>query len=451
MSQNFVINKGLNIRLAGEAPLKTITLPMASLFALQPDDFKNLDPKLLVKAGDEVEAGSPLFYDRKNESIKISSPVSGEVVDIVRGDKRKILSVNILADKTTRYKSFHVPGPNNSSRDEIIAALLASGIWAMIRQRPFGTIANPVDQPKSIFVSAFDTNPLAPDYSYLLNENFEDLQAGLSVLKALTTGPLHFNIHNSQSNDQVFSRLKDVVINEFSGPHPAGNIGTQIHHIDPLNKAEVIWYVNPQDVIIIGRLFSKGIYDARKTVVVAGSQVDQPQYYSTLAGTTIKEMLTHSGLKPGAVRIISGSVLSGRKIPADGFLGFYDAQLTVIPEGDQPEFMGWLAPGLKKFSISRTFFSWMKPGQVHDLDTNMHGEERPFVMTGEYEKVFPMNIYPVQLLKSILIEDIEMMEKLGIYEVVEEDFALCEVICTSKIKSQDIISRGIEIMQKEFS
>lgn len=450
MSRNYVINKGLNIRLAGEAPLITTPVPVASLIALQPDDFKSLDPKLMVKPGEEVEAGSPLFYDRKNEDIKICSPVSGEVVEIVRGDKRKILSVNILADKNIRYKTFKVPDLSANVRDEIIAALLESGVWSVIRQRPFGTIAKPTDQPKAIYISAFDTNPLAPDYSYILKEYLEDLQAGFDVLKKLTEGPLHLNINSNQANDPLFSNLKHVQINQFSGPHPAGNIGTQVHYINPINKAEVIWYVNPQDVIIIGRLFKKGIYDARKMVVVAGSQVQHPQYYSTITGTAVKDMLECSGLKSGTSRLISGSVLSGRKIQPDGFLGFYDAQLTIIPEGDHPEFMGWLAPGLKKFSISRTFFSWMKPGKIHELDTNMHGEERPFVMTGEYEKVFPLNIYPVQLLKSILIEDIDMMEKLGIYEVVEEDFALCEVICTSKIKSQEIISRGIAIMQKEF-
>jgi Na+-transporting NADH:ubiquinone oxidoreductase subunit A len=275
-------------------------------------------------------------------------------------------------------------------------------------------------------------------------------QTGLDALQQLTTGKIHLNVNANTAPTRAFSEAQKVQINTISGPHPAGNVGVQIHHIDPINKGEVVWYINPQDVVIIGKLFDEGLFDATRILAVTGSQVNNPKYYKTIVGSSIKNMLTEAGLKKGDNRIISGSILSGSQIPADGYLGFYDSQITVIPEGNQYEFMGWLAPGFDKFSVSRTFFSWLTPNKKHDLNTNLHGEERPFVMTGQYEKVFPMDIYPVQLLKSILIEDIDMMEKLGIYEVIEEDFALCELVCTSKIKSQEIIRRGLDMVRKEF-
>jgi Na+-transporting NADH:ubiquinone oxidoreductase subunit A len=277
-----------------------------------------------------------------------------------------------------------------------------------------------------------------------------DFQTGLDALKKLTDGTIHLNVR-SGSTAVVFMQAKGVQLNNISGPHPAGNVGTQIHHIDPLNKGETVWYINPQDVLIIGRLFNEGRFDASRVIALTGSSVNDPKYYKTIIGCAVKHKLDDGGLKGGEHRIISGNVLTGKQISAYGYLGFYDTQLTVIPEGHEFEFMGWLAPGFNKFSMSRAFFSWLKPNKKHELDTNLHGEERPFVVTGEYEKVFPMDIYPVHLLKSILVEDIDMMEKLGIYEVVEEDFALCEVVCTSKIKSQEIIRRGLDIVRRELS
>jgi len=325
-------------------------------------------------------------------------------------------------------------------------------LWPLIRQRPFGTIAKPTEIPKSIFISSFDTNPLAPDIDFIMQEgNQETFQTGLNALLKLTNGKTHLNINGSKEASSIFSNSKGVIINKFSGPHPAGNVGVQIHHLDPVNKGEVVWYVNPQDVLVIGKLFSEGRYDASRIIALTGSQVSNPKYYKTIIGSSVKSIIGDGGLKAGENRIISGNVLSGSQIQEDGFLGYYDTQITVIPEGHESEFMGWLAPGLEKFSMSRTFFSWLNSKKKYNLNTNLHGEERPFVVTGQYEKVFPMDIYPVQLLKSILIEDIEMMEQLGIYEVVEEDFALCEFVCTSKIKSQEIIRRGIDIIQKELN
>ncbi|NGY37015.1 Na(+)-translocating NADH-quinone reductase subunit A [Flavobacterium sp. XN-5] len=451
MSEYIKIKRGLNLKLIGEAAKSVLELPVAEIFAIKPKDFVGLTPKLLVKVGTNVLAGTKLFYDKNNENILFCSPVSGEVIEIIRGEKRVILEIKILADREIKHLLFNKSNPNQLSRKEIVEQLLDSGIWTFIRQRPYGTIAKPSENPKAIFISAFDTNPLAPDNDFIMSGKESHFQTGIDALKKLTTGKTHLNVKANSSPAATFGQTQNVQINNISGPHPAGNIGVQIHHIDPINKGEVVWYINPQDVVIIGKLFDKGIFDAARTIAVTGSQIIKPQYYKTIVGSSIKNILADTGLKKGDNRIISGSILSGSKVPADGFLGFYDSQITVIPEGNQYEFMGWLKPGFDKFSMSRTFFSWLSPNKQHDLNTNLHGEERPFVMTGQYEKVFPMNIYPVQLLKSILIEDIDMMEKLGIYEVAEEDFALCELVCTSKIKSQEIIRHGLDMVRKEFS
>lgn len=435
----------------GEAVKSVQDIPIADIFVIKPNDFIGLTPKLLVKVGDNLLAGTPIFYNKNNEAIKICSPVSGEVVEILRGEKRVILEIKILADRQIKYAPFLKSNLNDLRREEVVEKILSCGAWPFIRQRPYGVIANPSESPKSIFISAFDSNPMAPDNDFIMSGKEVDFQTGLDALKKLTDGKIHLNVQLKPTAASVFSNAKNVQINKISGPHPAGNIGIQIHHIDPVNKGETVWYINPQDVLIIGKLFNEGIFDATRTIALTGSQVNNPKYYKTIVGCSIKNILADSGLKKKENRIISGNILSGHKIPTDGYLGFYDSQITVIPEGHEFEFMGWLVPGFNKFSMSRTFFSWLTPDKKYDLNTNMHGEERPFVMTGQYEKVFPMDIYPVHLLKSILIEDIDMMEKLGIYEVIEEDFALCEFVCTSKIKSQEIIRNGLDIVRREFS
>ena len=451
MSIYIKIKKGLDIKLAGDAGKEISDLPMPGTFAIKPPDFIGITPLLLVKQGDEIQAGTPLFCDKNNEAVLFCSPVSGEVIDILRGEKRKILEIKILADKEISYVDFGKSNPADLNREAIIQALLNGGVWPFIRQRPLGIIANPNDTPKSIFISAFDSSPLAPDYDFMLQGQGEAFQTGLTALQKLTTGKVHLNIKAGAAADTVFSNAKGVQLNTIAGPHPAGNVGVQIHHIDPVNKGDIVWCVNPQDVCIIGKLFLLGKLDASRIIALTGSQVMRPKYYKTLTGSSVKNIIADGGLKNGVSRVISGNVLTGQQITADGFLCFYDSQLTIIPEGHEPEFMGWLKPGFDKLSMSRTFFSWLTPNKKHGVNTNLHGEERPFVITGEYEKVFPMDIYPVQLLKSILIEDIEMMENLGIYEVVEEDFALCEFICTSKIESQDIIRKGLDIIRKELS
>jgi len=278
----------------------------------------------------------------------------------------------------------------------------------------------------------------------------ELFQKGLDYITQLTSGKTHLNIDGNTNPATVFTGAKGVEINKISGAHPSGNVGIQVHHINPINKGEVIWYLQPQDVIAIARLFTEGKYDVSRIVALAGSQVKKPKYYRTIAGATISNLLADN-ITEGDNRIISGDILTGQHIEVNGTLGFYDTTITVIEEGKEQEFLGWILPGLHKFSASKTFLSWLTPSKKYTLNANMHGEERAYVMTGEYEKVLPMDIFPAHLIKACMIEDIELMENLGIYEVSPEDFALCEFVCTSKIEVQTIIRNALELVRKENS
>jgi Na+-transporting NADH:ubiquinone oxidoreductase subunit A len=451
MGKQISIRRGYDIKLKGAAEKSTTDLPTSDIIAIKPPDFMAVIPKLLVEPGDEVLAGQALFFDKDRPNLRFPSPVSGEVAEIVRGAKRRILEVRILADrKETRYAKFPKEDPAKLDRAKVIQQLLDSGCWHYIRQRPFSIIADSVDVPKAIFVSCFDSAPLAPDMAYIIGQEKENFQAGLQVLSVLANGNLQLGIRANGAGltENDLGGISSDNIHQFKGPHPAGNVGIQIHHVAPIQPGEKVWFVQPQDVTIIGRLFLEGRYRADRIVALTGSCVKQPQYFRACTGQGL-ESIVGDQLNAENCRIIQGNVLTGKKSSAADFLSFYTNQITVIPEGDQPEFLGWLLPGLKKLSLSRTYFSWLAPNRVYDLDTNMHGEERAFVMTGQYDKVLPMNIMPVMLLKSILARDIERMEQLGIYEVAEEDFALCEFVCTSKIEVQKIISEGLEYMQTE--
>jgi Na+-transporting NADH:ubiquinone oxidoreductase subunit A len=328
--------------------------------------------------------------------------------------------------------------------------MLKSGIWPFVRQKPYDIVANPTDMPKAIFISAFNSAPLTIDNDFALYGMDELFQKGLDYITQLSSGKTHLNIDGNTNSSTVFTGAKGVVINKISGAHPAGNVGIQVHHIDPINKGEVVWYLQPQDVIAIARLFTEGKYDVSRIVALAGSQVKKPKYYRTIAGATIANLLSDN-INEGDNRIISGDILTGQHIDINGTLGFYDTTMTVIEEGKEQEFLGWILPGLHKFSASKTFLSWLTPSKKYTLNANMHGEERAYVMTGEYEKVLPMDIFPAHLIKACMIEDIELMENLGIYEVSPEDFALCEFVCTSKIEVQTIIRNALELVRKENS
>lgn len=452
ISKVIKLRKGLNIPLAGEAEKILNTPSRSGVYALNPPDFHGLTPKLLIKEGDKLKAGSPIFYDKYNEEIMFTSPVSGVFSKLVRGEKRRILEIHITPDDTDEYIDFGAGDPLRMSREEIVNKLVKSGLWPMIIQRPYSVIANPQDKPRDIFVSAFSTVPLAPDNDFVVNGQEDAFQTGLNVLTKLTDGNVNLSVHCQLNTSKAFLEAKNVEIYCFKGKHPAGNVGIQIHHINPINKGDIVWHADIQAVIMMGRLFQTGTYDARKVVVHVGTEALNQRYYRVINGAGIKAF-TANNINQGSkneLRFISGDVLSGTEISPDGFVGFYDNMITVIPEGDKRDFIGWALPQLNKYSASRTFLSFLNPWKKYNINTNLNGGERPFVITGQYEKVLPMDILPVHLIKSILIKDIDMMEKLGIYEVAPEDFALCEFVCTSKTEVQTIVRQGLDLIRKEF-
>jgi Na+-transporting NADH:ubiquinone oxidoreductase subunit A len=449
MSKVINLKRGLDIRLKGEAEKVFGSMTEADQVALKPTDFPGFSPKILVKAGQQVKAGEPVFLDKYNPEILITAPISGEVLAINRGERRKVLEIVIQADGKNTSVDFLKANPESLSRDEIKDQLKISGLWPFLKQRPYGTVAKPESTPSNIFISGFDSSPLAPDYEFLLKGRTAEFQTGINVLSKLTDGKIHVGIRPDQANG-FFSGIKNIEITQFSGPHPAGNVGIQIHHISPVCKGDLIWTINPQEVIFIGRLFEKGKIDFTKVIAVTGSEVSSPKYYQVIHGTSLASLLKNTTKHEIKERIISGNVLTGAQVGADGFLGFFDQHVTVIPEGDYYEFLGWAMPRLNKFSISHSYFSWLNPKKTYKADSNLNGEERAYVMTGQYEKVLPMDILPVFLMKAIIANDLDKMEQLGIYEVIEEDLALCEYVCTSKTEVQRILREGINLMIKEL-
>tara|TARA_B110001469_G_scaffold125934_1_gene142360 strand:+ start:20845 stop:22200 length:1356 start_codon:yes stop_codon:yes gene_type:complete len=450
MSNDIRIKKGLDIKLVGEAALTKSDAIKSNFYSVKPEDFHGLTPKLLVKTGAKVQAGEPIFYDKSNESVQFVSPVSGEVVEILRGEKRRILEIKIQADKTQTFLDHQKLEVESAKAEEIKAKLLASGCWPFIMQRPYDVIANPENTPKGIFVSAYASAPLAADYDFVLTGKKAELQAAVTALSKLTTGSIHVSV--SKDSHSPFTNLEDVVTHNVSGPHPSGNVGTLINKIDPINKGEVVWTVTPQDLVIIGELLLTGKFNAERIVALAGSGIKEPRYLVTKIGSEIATMVYDRGIEKDAhVRIISGNVLSGKEIKPDGYLGYYSNVVTVIPEGDDYEFFGWNKPVFDKVSTSRALtFSWMTPNKKFDLNTNTNGEHRAFVLTGTYEEVFPLDIFPMQILKACMYQDLDEMEALGMYEVAPEDFALTEFVCVSKQPHQKIIREGLDLMLKEI-
>ena len=451
MEKIIKLRKGLDIKIEG-VPDHSLNAPTVAYrkYAVKPVDFYGMQPKLSVQEGDRVLAGSPLFYDKKNPKITVSSPVSGVVTEIVYGDRRVIREIRIEADEKIEYKSFEPLKPEDFTEENVKERLLEAGLWAYIHQRPYDIPANPDSRPRSIHISAFDTAPLAPDLDIVVHGQENFFQAGIDALKKLTDGKLYLGVHRTKTASNVYNECKNVDICVFDGVHPCGNVGIQIHHTQPVNKGETVWYVHPQDVVIMGRLLLKGVYDATKIVSVGGSEVLHTGYHKILAGLNVqyllKDNLKESELEP---RVVSGNVLTGTSIGVSGYLGAYDHGISVIPEGKRFRFMGWMTPGINLYSYSRTFFAWLFRQRRYRIDTNLNGGERAFVLTGQFEKVLPMDIYPMQLIKACLAEDIEKMEDLGIYEVSPEDFALCEYIDASKTEIQQIIRKGLELVRKE--
>jgi len=449
MSKDIRIKKGLDIKLIGEAENTTKDTSLSSTYAIKPDDFHGITPKLIAKEGAVVKAGQALFYAKNDERILFPSPVSGKVVEIERGARRKVLAIKIAADATNEHTDFGVKKPSDLSSEEIKEHLFLSGCWPFIKQRPFDVVANPNQAPKAIFVSAYVTAPLAADLSYTLNGKSLEIKTALEVLTKLTEGKVHVSVGKKEAS--IFSDVPSgVELHNVSGPHPAGNVGTQIAKVDPINKGEVVWIVKPQDLVVIGELFLTGRLNLERTIALTGSKMNTPHYVTAIAGAMISDVVGDN-LNNDNTRVISGNVLTGEQVDTDGFLGYYDNQITAIPEGDDYEFFGWNKPVFDKISPSRALtFSWLNPKKKYDLDTNTNGEHRAFVITGSYENVFPLDIYPMQLLKAFMYKDLDEMEALGGYEVAPEDFALTEFICVSKQPHQKIIREGLDLMKEEL-
>jgi Na+-transporting NADH:ubiquinone oxidoreductase subunit A len=449
MSKDIKIKKGLNINLVGEAEKSTENAIISNFYCVRPEDFHSIKPKLVAKEGTKVKAGETLFYNKEIEDMKFVSPVSGEVVEIQRGPKRRIDAIKVQADKTQSFQE-HGTFDMNSSAEEIKAHLLASGCWPFIKQRPYDVIANPGNAPKGIFISGYASAPLAADLDYTLKGKEKELQAAVTALSKLTEGQVHISV--GKNSDSPLAGLDNVQVHKVSGPHPSGNVGTLINKIDPVNKGETVWTLGAQDLVIIGELLLTGKFNAERIIAFAGSSVQKPRYFKTKIGSEVATMIYDHGIeKDSNDRIISGNVLTGKQIGPDGYLDYYSNLLTVIPEGDDYEFFGWTKPIFNKISPTRALtFSWLNPKKKYDLNTNTNGEHRAFVVTGSYEDVFPMDIYPMQILKACMYNDLDEMEALGMYEVAPEDFALTEFICVSKQPHQQIIREGLDLMLKEI-
>ncbi len=447
-----VLKKGYDIHLEGEIEQTTIEDRYPSRVAVQPQNFLGLMPipKMLIEEGAVVKAGDSLFFDKKMPDIKFAAPVSGEVVSITRGAKRAITEVVILADKEQQYRDFESFDLEANSREELVSYLLESGLWPMFRQRPFNVPADPKVTPRDIFVSTFDTAPLAPDNNLVVAGRESDFQKGLDILNKLTTGKVYLSLDARSEAEPApaFFNAEEVEKRFFHGKHPAGNVGVQIHHIRPIAHGEVVWTMGVQEVLSLGALFTKQQFDGVRVVGLTGSNLKEPKYIRTYIGANIGELVGRE-IEGDSVRIISGDVLSGQTKTTDGFLNFFDDQITIIKEGNYYELFGWLLPGKMRPTTSRTFPNFLFPKLELEADTNTHGEKRAFVVTGQYERMLPMDVHVQALMKSILINDVERMEGLGINELVEEDVALAEFSCTSKQPLQQILRQGLDIMRAE--
>ena len=442
------ISKGLDINLKGAPAAEFTQVAEAKQYALMPADFTRVTPKVVVKPEDKVKAGEPLFVDKNCPELQFVSPVSGTVVAVNRGERRRVLSVVVESDGKFESVEYKAKDVLSLSSEEVKADLLKAGLFAFMRQRPYDVIATPSDSPRAIFVSAFDSKPLAVDFEVALKGNEEDFQVGLDALSRIA--PVNLGV-SAEQKAAALSVAKNVTTTIFKGPHPAGNVGVQINRVAPVNKGEVVWTIGAEEVIFIGRFFNKGKIDFTRTVALAGSEVTNPSYSKVVLGAQISTLVDGRLKNENPLRIIDGNVLTGKKTTADAFLGAFSNEITVIPEimgGD--EMFGWIAPRFSMFSTSRSYFSWLMPKRSYTIDARIKGGERHMIMSNEYDKVFPMDIYPEYLIKAIITGNIDKMEELGIYEVAPEDFALCEFVDSSKLELQRIVREGLDKLRAEM-
>lgn len=448
MANLIKLRKGLDINLKGKAAAEVVAVKEPGFYALCPDDFTGVTPKVVVKEQEYVMAGGPLFIDKNHPEVQFVSPVSGVVTSVERGARRKVLSITVEAAQEQDYEEFGKEDVSKMDAVSVKAALLKSGMFAFIKQRPYDIVADPTVAPRAIFVSAFDTNPLAPDFELALKGEEANFQTGLDALAKIAKTYLSISVNQKAA---ALTQAKNVTLTVFDGPHPAGNVGVQINNIAPINKGETVWTIDPQAVIFIGRLFNTGHVDLTRLVAVTGSEVKKPSYCKLKVGALLTNVFAGNVFTDKNLRYISGNVLTGKQITANGFLGAFHSQVTVIPEGDDVhEMLGWIMPRFDQFSTSHSYFSWLMGKKEYTLDARVKGGERHMIMSNEYDRVLPMDIMPEYLIKAIIAGDIDRMEALGIYEVAPEDFALCEFVCSSKMELQRIVREGLDMLRREM-
>ena len=445
MANVIKLRKGLDIHLQGKAEEKKIQLKSKGQYALVPDDFEGITPKVIVREGDHVLAGDALFVNKQYPEVKFASPVSGTVREVVRGERRKVLCVKVDADAQQEFADYGKKDVAKMDGKAVVDALLEAGIFGYINQLPYAVSTNPTVMPKAIFVSALRDKPLAADFEFEVSGQEQDFQTGLSALSKIAKTYLGVGVGSKLEG------MKDVDVTVFEGKCPAGNVGVQVNNIDPVNKGEVVWTIgDPTVVLFIGRLFSTGKVNLTRTVALCGSEVSSPAYVDMLVGEELSTLLSNSYDASKSVRIINGNVLTGKPTTKEGFLGAHTSEITVIPEGDDAdEMLGWILPRLKQFSVSRSYFSWLLGKKQYALDARIKGGERHMIMSGEYDRVLPMDIYGEYLIKAIIAGDIDRQEALGIYEVSPEDFALAEFVDSSKLELQRIVREGLNLLRKE--
>ena len=448
MANLIKLRKGLDINLKGKAAAEVVAVKEPGFYALCPDDFTGVTPKVVVKEQEYVMAGGLLFIDKNHPEVQFVSPVSGVVTSVERGARRKVLSITVEAAQEQDYEEFGKENVSKMDAVSVKAALLKSGMFAFIKQRPYDIVADPTVAPRAIFVSAFDTNPLAPDFELALKGEEANFQTGLDALAKIAKTYLSISVNQKAV---ALTQAKNVTLTVFDGPHPAGNVGVQINNIAPINKGETVWTIDPQAVIFIGRLFNTGHVDLTRLVAVTGSEVKKPSYCKLKVGALLTNVFAGNVSTDKNLRYISGNVLIGKQITANGFLGAFHSQVTVIPEGDDVhEMLGWIMPRFDQFSTSHSYFSWLMGKKEYTLDARVKGGERHMIMSNEYDRVLPMDIMPEYLIKAIIAGDIDRMEALGIYEVAPEDFALCEFVCSSKMELQRIVREGLDMLRREM-
>lgn len=450
MANLIKLRKGLDINLKGKATTELIKVKEPGFYAICPDDFTGVTPKVVVKEQEYVMAGGPLFIDKNHPEVKFVSPVSGVVTSVERGARRKVLNIVVQAATEQDYEEFGKHRPQEMSGEEVKQLLLSAGMFAFIRQRPYDVIADPTVAPKAIFISAFDSAPLAPDFEFVLRGQEADFQTGLDALSRMA--PTYLGISAKQSAPAL-TQAKNVTVTIFDGPHPAGNVGVQINHVSPIVKGETVWTIDPQAVIFIGRLMNTGRVDMTRTVAFTGSEVLKPCYCKLKVGALLTGVFKGRVTTDKDLRYISGNPLTGKQVSPNNYLGAFHNQLTVIPEGDEThEFLGWIAPRCNQFSVNHSYFSWLLgKKKEYVIDARVKGGERHMIMSNEYDRVFPMDIFPEYLVKAIIAGDIDRMEALGIYEVAPEDFALCEFVCSSKVEVQRIVRAGLDMLRAEMA